>query len=42
MLSQVLVANKMLTANEVDGIEGDDKLIEKCGKSLKTGKLSKF
>ena len=37
----VLVANKVLAANKVDGIEGDDELIEKCGKLLKTGKLSK-
>ena len=31
----------MLIANEVDGIEGDDELIEKCGKLLKIGKSSK-
>ena len=36
---QVLVANKMLAANEVDGIEGSDELIEKCEKLSKTGKL---
>ena len=41
MSSQMLVADKMLTANEVDGVEGDDKLIKKCGKLSKTGKLSK-
>ena len=39
--SQVLVANKVLAADEVDGVEGGDELIEKCGKSSKTGKLSK-
>ena len=39
--SQVFVADKVLAANEVDGIEGGDKSIEKCGKSSKTGKLSK-
>ena len=39
--SQMLVANEVLAANEVDGIEGGDKSIEKCGKLLKTGKLSK-
>ena len=39
--SQVLVADKVLAANEVDGIEGGDELIEKCGKLSKIGKLSK-
>ena len=39
--SQVLIANKVLAANEVGGFEGGDKLIEKCRKSLKTGKLLK-
>ena len=39
--SQVLVADKVLAANEVDGIEGGDELIEKYGKSSKTGKSSK-
>ena len=29
----------MLTTNKVDGIEGDDKLIEKYRKLLKTWKL---
>ena len=38
---QVLITNKILTANEVDGIEGGDKSIEKCGKLSKTRKLSK-
>ena len=38
--SQVLVANEILAADKVDGIEGGNKLIEKCGKLLKTGKLS--
>ena len=31
----------MLAANKIDGIESSDELIEKCGKSLKTRKLSK-
>ena len=39
--SQVLIANKMLAADEVDGVESGDKSIEKCGKLSKTGKLSK-
>ena len=37
----MLVADKLLAANEVDGVEGGDKSIEKCGKLSKTGKLSK-
>ena len=37
----MLVANEMLAANEVDGVEGSDKSIEKYWKSSKTGKLSK-
>ena len=41
MLSQVLVANEVLAANEVSGVKGGDESIEKCGKSLKTGKLFK-
>ena len=41
MSSQVLIANKVLAANKVDGIEGDDESIEKCGKSSKTRKLSR-
>ena len=39
--SQVLVADKILVANKVDGVKGGNKLIEKCGKSSKTEKLSK-
>ena len=39
--SQVLVTNKMLAADEVGGVKNGDELIEKCGKLLKTGKLSK-
>ena len=42
MLSQVLIANNMLAANEVNGIEGIDKSIEKSGKLLKTRKLFKL
>ena len=42
MLSQVLVAHKMLAANKVDSIKGGDELIEKYGKLSKTGKSSKF
>ena len=30
MSSQVLIANEMFATNKVGGIEGDDKLIEKC------------
>ena len=46
ILSQVLGINKvliarMLVANKVGGVEGDDKLIEKYGKLSKTRKLSK-
>ena len=41
MSSQVLVADKVLAANEVDGIEGGDESIKKCGKLLKIRKLSK-
>ena len=37
----MLVANKVLAANEVGGIEDGDKSIEKCRKLLKTRKLSK-
>ena len=37
----MLVANEVLAANEVDGIEDDNKLIEKYGKLSKTGKMSK-
>ena len=39
--SQVLIPNKILIANEVDGIEDSNKLIKKYGKLLKTGKLAK-
>ena len=38
---QVLVTNKVLTANMVDGIESGVESIEKYGKLLKTRKLSK-
>ena len=41
VLWQVLVTNEMLAANEIDGVESSDELIEKCGKLSKTGKLSK-
>ena len=41
VLSQMLVANEMLATTEVDGIEYDDELIEKCGKLLKSQKLAK-
>ena len=39
--SQVFVADKVLAADEVGGIEGGDESIEKCRKLSKTGKLSK-
>ena len=38
---QVLVANEVLAADKVDGVEGGDKSIKKCGKLSKTGKSSK-
>ena len=41
MLLQVLVANGILDTNEVDGVEGGDKLIEKYKKLSKTRKLFK-
>ena len=41
MSLQVLFANKVLTANEVDGIEDGNELIKKCEKLSKTGKLFK-
>ena len=41
MSSQVLVADEVLAADEVDGVEGGDESIEKCGKLSKTGKSSK-
>ena len=37
----MFVANEVFAANEVDGVEGSDELIEKYGKLLKTRKLSK-
>ena len=37
----MLVANEVLAANEIGGIEGGDESIEKCKKSSKTRKLSK-
>ena len=42
MLLQVLVVDKMFATNKIDGIEGDDELIEKCEKLSKTGKLSRL
>ena len=36
-----LLVAKVLTANEISGIKGDDELIQKSGKLLKTKKLSK-
>ena len=41
MSSQMLVTNKLLTIDKIDGIEGNDELIKKCRKLSKTGKLSK-
>ena len=41
ILLQVFVADKVLAANKVGGVKSGDKLIEKCEKLLKTGKLSK-
>ena len=41
ILSPVLVANKMFTINEINSIEGGNKLIGKCEKLLKIEKLSK-
>ena len=38
---QVLIANEIITTNEVSGIEDGDELIEKCGKLSKSQKLSK-
>ena len=38
---QVLAADKMLAANEIGGIKGGDKSIEKCEKLSKTRKTSK-
>ena len=42
VLLSVFVINKMPTANEIDGVEGDNELIEKCEKLSKTRKLFKF
>ena len=36
------MTNEILATNEVDSIKGDNKLIEKYEKLLKTEKLSKF
>ena len=41
VLSQVLVADEVLAADEVGGVEGGNESIEKCGKLSKTGKSSK-
>ena len=41
MSSQMLVANKVLAINEVNGVEGSDKLIKKCEKLSKTRKSSR-
>ena len=37
----MFVANELFATNKIDGIEVGNKLIEKCGKLLKTRKLSK-
>ena len=37
----VLISDEVFAANEVDDVKGGDESIEKCGKLLKTGKLSK-
>ena len=36
--SQILIANNVLTADKVGGIENNNKLIKKSGKSSKSGK----
>ena len=41
MLSQMLVVNAVLTANEVYSVEGNDELIKKCRRLSKTRKLFK-
>ena len=38
--SQVLVADEVLAADDVNGVKGSDESIEKCVKLSKTGKLS--
>ena len=40
-LLQVLIASEMLAANEISGVEGGNKLIEKSRKLSKAGKVSK-
>ena len=37
----MFVANELLAADKVDGVEGGNELIKKCGKLSKTGKLAK-
>ena len=37
----MLVADEVLAANDIGGIEGGDELIKKCRKLSKIGKLSK-
>ena len=39
MLSQVLIGNKLLIANKLNGVESDDKLIEKYEKLFKSRNL---
>ena len=41
MLLQVLVTNKVLAADEIDGVDGGSESIEKWGKLLKTRKMLK-
>ena len=41
LLSQMLVANEVLAANEIGDVKGGNELIEKYRKLLKTRKLSK-
>ena len=41
VLSQVLIVNKVLAVDEVNGIKGSEKLIEKYRKLFKIEKLSK-
>ena len=41
LLSQMLVTNQILAADEIGDVEGGDKLIQKYRKLLKTGKSSK-